>query len=1129
MEKLGDYKEAVEVLVRGNLYRKAITVLENFNRLPPVSRQQTPAPKRTLQDLYLASAELHSKEGNMKEMKKSLQFIHSVEVRVELLKKHNLVDDAARELLKEGKGVEAAKIMKENGSFLLAAEYARSSGNPSLAADCIFAYVRSSPDISKKEQIERLEEAKELYRKAKWANGVGEVLLQQARLSRDRRKVNEAVRNFRNVQNTCGELECVELLWELAGDEHGVPGMNAWIAVKMVKTALQLIKSLNASNPNVMTQEQIERCEKHFGLYREGDLSKRVVRHKEGDRFLSFARGIQKHSAPGNKWEVNLYDARERIAEVLFHRVAKLIQHVRGFLHDTFVTHETCKQFLVGLPCKAEGQCQYQHELSPSQDSTNKLFRAILDEIFLDAQANDFHRTEKKCGNKNTRIFHRQLESFNKEAFTSDTFASCEKLLAFIFPANGQTSSIRLKSCISQLRDKKWGVLKGRLFKFAEELSQKRATRKEIVSDPDLFLAVSQILQLIGSPSKIELWISDAEKTFGQKGDIQRNKPSSPVPVGIALEGDAQVTWFSRWWEESKRHLHVAGDILKAGDIAIRHFELMTAKQENELPFPSPRNCLDILEYFTCAHLALLARLQQSLKSHYLVCLPASYMSVISFWDSLNCTTTKHFTIYQAALMHQSHPSTISKVKQFLHDLVSLMLGGYSSHFNMLKRVFNNSFIESGETERAVIFILTLLCNCGQSVPPDSEARLLQNLTNTELSSDVILPGRIERCLNQVKQAKGIRKIVDILQDLLQERHEVLFDVHWNNDRQRLWCDRVNPNNYPSTFYADVLEEVDQKTKDLPAEEMLESGDVEDNLTAEFGQQLEEQQPSGDGDYTRNERLEAIEREEALQAESWEEEIAAEEARVKKILSEKEVVEEPFDDHFSAFRVDSSGCGICNVSFGTDESENFQYSLEDDQRQFEENDAVASGHVEESIELSHHHVLSSVHFAEGSAHWKKKEQFEAFKKLFREELLEYQIKQENLLKEAKNLLKAIESLTLLSNKVDQVKRADNVISEVTLRIQQERNWGDLESFKEAIMSLGDALKACEEEIQLTKSGEAGLYHIKWHVLHILVLYKVVNCSATVSLNCISVIRCDKITEFVFSPNLLKQQQAFKLP
>ena len=1082
LEKLGDYKEAVEVLVRGNLYQKAINVLKRFNSLSPVTRQQTLEPRRTLQELYLASAELHSNAGNMEKMKNSLHHVQPVDVRVQLLKKHNLVVDAAKELLRDGRGVEAAKIMRENGSFLVAAEYAQGSGDLRLAADCIFAYVRSSRDMSKEDQIKQLEEAEKLYRKAKWMNSVGEVLLQQARLSQNRWKVDEAVRTFRNVQNTCGELECVELLWELAGDKHGVPGVNAWIAIKMVKTVLQLIKSLNASNLNVMTQKQVERCEEHFGLYREGDPSKRLVRLKEGDRFLSFAQGIQKRPAPGNKWEVDLYDAHERIAEVLFCTVAKLIQHVRRFLHNTFATHETCKRYLVGLPCKAK-RCQYQDNL-PSQDSTNKLFGAILDEICLDAQANDFHRTKKQFGNKNARIFQGQLESLDKDAFPSDTFASCEKLLAFIFPANGQTSSIRLQSCISQLRDKKRGFLKRRLFKFAEELSEKRAPRKEIFSSADLFLAVSQILQLIGSPRKIKLWINDADKRFGKTCDIQKNKPIRSIPVGTALEGDTRVTWFSRWWEDSKFHLHGHGDILKAGDIALRHFELMTANQENELPFPSPRNCLDILEYFMCAHLALFARLQQSLKSRYLVCLPASYMSVISFWDKLNSTTTRHVGIYQAALMHQSSPSTIRGVKKFLHDLVSLMLGGCSPHFNLLKRVLNNPFVESGETERTVILVLTLLCNCGQSVPPDSEARLLQNL-NTDLSSDVILPERIERCLKQVRQAKGIRDIVVILQDLLHERNEIFSDVHWENVHQRLWWNKVNPNNYARTFYTDVLEKVAQETKDLPAEEVLESGDVEDALMAEFDLQLEEQQPSRDVDHTRNERLEAIEREETFQEESWEEEIAAEEARAKKLLSEQEVVRDPFDNNFRPFVVDSSGCGICNVTFGTDEGENSQYSLEDDQR----NDPVVSGSAEELIELSHQLVLSSVHLAEGSTHRKKVEQFEAYKKLFREELFPCRLKQDNLLKEAKSLLKAAENqgtfFTLLSSKVDQVERADNVITEVTLRIQQERDWADLESFKKAIVSLGNALKICEEEIQLTKSEEAGRYHIINSVLYTL--------------------------------------------
>ena len=1024
--------------------------------------------------MYLASAELHSKAGNIKEMKNSLQFIHSVEVRVEFLKKHNLVDDAARELLKEGRGVEAAKIMKENGSFLVAAEYARSSGNSSLAADCIFAYVRSSPNISKKEQIERLEEAKKLYKDAGQMNSFGEVLLQQARLSGDRRKAEEAVKIFRTFQNTCGELECVELLWDLAGDEHGVPGADTWIVVKMVKSVLQLIESLNWSNLDVMTHKQIQVCEEHFGLSMEGDPSKRVVRRKEGDRFLSFAQGIQKRPAPGNKWELGLYDARERIAEVLFDRVVKLIQQVRGLLDNTFVTHETCQQFLVGLPCKAES-CQYQHKL-PSQDSSDQRFRAILDEIWLDDQADDFHRTAKKFVNQNATIFQRQSGNFNG-LFPLDTFASCRKLLAFFFPANSQSSGVRLQSCISRLRNDRREFYRKRLFKFAEVVWK----RENILSSADSFLVVSQILQLIGQSTKIKQWIKDAVETFRKNCGVPTKNLVIPKSVGIAVERGPQLTLFSQWWEDSKIHLHFDGDILEAGHSAVRRFLTMTANPVKQLPFPSPRNCLDILEYVACAHLALFARLQQSRQYPYLVCLPASYSSVISFWSALNCTASAYIGIQRAALMHKSRPSTIHKLEKFLYDLVSLMLGGYSSHFNLLKGVFNNSCIESGETERAVIFILTLLCNCGQSVPPDCEARLLQNLTNTELPSDIILPERIEGCLKRVKQAKGIRDIVIILQDLLQERNEILSHVHWENVLQRLWWEKVNPSNYRSTFFTDVLEKLDQKTKDFPPEEVLESGDVEDNLTAEFGAQLEEEQPSGDVDHARNERLEAIEREEALQTESWEDEFTAEEARTDEIPSEQaeqEVIEDPVENYFRPFRVDQSGCGICNVSFGPDQSENSQHSLENEKRHFENNDAVASGFVEQSIEMSPQQFWSRArHLAKDAAHWKKVEHFEAYKKLFREEFLLYQSTQSNLLIEATDLMRRAEhqgkSLTLLSTKVDEVNRADYFVAEVTARIQQERSWGDLEPFKNAIMSLRKALKTCEDEIHLTSSRESG--------------------------------------------------------
>ena len=1077
LENLGDYKEAVEVLVRGNLYQKAIDVLRRFNRLSPVNRQQAIAPRRTLQELCLASAELHFKVGNTEKMKNSLKDIHSVEARVEFLKKRNLVDDAAKELLEEGRGVEAAKIMRDNGSFLDAAKYARNSGDSCLAADCIFAYVLTSLDISKKEQMEQMEEARKLYEDADRMNSVGEVLLQQARLFGDRRKVEEAVTNFRNVQNTCGELECVELLWDLAGDEHGVPGEDTWNAVKMVESVLQLIESLSGTNGDVMTQKQIERCEEHFGLYTEGDPSKRVVRRKERDRFLSFSQGILKRPAPGSKWEVDLYDVRQRIAEVLFHRVAKLIKLVREVLDNTFLIHDTCQKFLVDLPCEAEN-CQYQHKC-PSQESNDERFRAILDEIWLDAQANDFHKTTKKFRNQSTCIFQGELESLDN-LFPSDTFASCRKLLAFFFPANGQSSSICLQSCISRLRDEKHEFHKKRLFKFAEELWNKNATKEEILSSADSFLPVSHLLQLIGVPSSIQPWIRKIVETFSKNYDSHEiNKLVIPKSVGIAVERGTQLTLFSQWWEDSKIYLHFDRDILKAGHNTVRRFLTMTANPGKKLPFPSPRNCLDILEYVTCAHLALFARLQQSLKSRYFVCLPASYSSVISFWDSLNCTTTQHSGIYQAASMYPSHPSIIRKVKKFLHDLVSLMLGGYSVDFNVLKGVLNNCCIKSGETERAVILVLTLLCNCGQSIPPDCEARLLQSM-HTELSSDVTLPERIARCLKQVKEAKGIRDIVVTLQDLLQKRDEILCDVHWENAQQQLWWEKVNLNNYPSIFYTDVLERLAQETKDLQAEEGLKSGVVEDTLMAdsEFGGQLEEAELSGDVDHTRHERLEAIEREEALQTESWEEKIAAEEARAVDSPAEQEVIEDPFDIYFRPFRVDQSGCGICNVSFGPNQGENSQRVLEDEKRQFESTDTGASGSVEQWSQLSPHRFWSRArHLAKDSPHWKKVEHFEAYKKLFREELLPYQGMLNNLLIEAADLQRTAEhqgkSLTLLSTKVDEVNRAAYFITEVKARIQQECNWADLESFKKAIVSLGVALKTCEEEIRLICSRESG--------------------------------------------------------
>ena len=1066
LEKLGNYKEAVEVLIRGNLYQKAIDVLKRFEKLSSTDQKEVLAPGRSLQELCLASAELSFKGGNRTEMHNSLKFVNPVEIRVEFLKKRKLLDDAANEFLKEGRAVEAAKIMREKGSFLVAADYAKRSGHHRLAADCTLALVRSTVDLPREEQAKHLCEAKNLYKEAGQMNGFAEVLLEEAKCIADCTKAVEAARIFNSPTNynICGELECVGVMLNCTHPDHsGLSDINTSLAVRLVRDVLQLIKSLNASNLDVVTQKEIDRCEEYFGLFREVDPSKRVIRRKEGDRFLYFAQGLQRRPFAGNRWEMDLQDVRERIAEVLLDRVTKLIQSIRVLLDKKFITHQRCQNFLMGFPCNSES-CHHLH-MPPSQINNDALFKAILDEMYLDAQAYDFQKLEKRYANQKSGINRWKLNSPDptegfENLFPRDGFGSCEKLLEFFFPASGQSADVPLHSYISYLRDGVPRFFKQRLFKFAEELWKKRANDEARLQSADVFLTVSHLLQLIRCPqSRILSWIEETEEEFRENCVMLNGKPSIPKTVGIAVKEGPRMTFtsFLRWWEMSKTSLHAEGDILEAGHNAVRRFLSMTANPGKRLPYPSAKNCLDILEYFMYVFLTLFSRLQQAQNSRDLVCLPARYLSVMLFWNTLNCDKTKHVKIYEAAFFYQSCPSTISRVKKFLSDMVSLMLGGYSQNFNVLKKVLHRKeSIRTGEAERALILVLTLLCNSGHSVPHESEFRLLKNLYIKPLP-EVKLPDRMVVCLEQVQEAKGIREIVVILQNLLRERGEKLCTVHWQNVHRQLWWQEVNPECYRNNFCTDVLDKLAQTTEELPAEEVIGSRDAEEGLLDELN--ADEDHPIIDLERWQTDKLEAIERGEVSQAE-WEESNEMEALIPEEISHQQEALEDPVNLYFSSFKFDQSGCSICNVRFSSGKGNKVRFSGEEWEKQPEDKNPISSSFSEYSTLESHQAV--------GSPHFKKIEEFHAYRRLFVDELLPQQTKLSSLLSQAESLLRTAEQhgrqMSILSNKMDEVKRAETNIADITNDIQLHCNWANLEPFKAAIVALKKALKSCEEEI-----------------------------------------------------------------
>ena len=1054
MEVISDFNGAVEVLLRGKLYSRAIDVLRRFNQLTPGEQKLTTPPGRTLDELYLASAEFHFRSGNTQKMNSSLQHVKSLNARVDFLKRQRLFEDAAKELHKEGRSAEAANVMRENGLFLLAADYARSSGDSSLAADCILAHVRSETAMSKEQQDSQLEEAKKLYKETRKLNSLGEVLLRQAKLTQDQSKILEAKNIFSqsSISNTCGELECVEFLSETDGFRL-TELINYGTLVRLVEKVIKLIISLNIRDPGVGPQKEIDKCEEYFGLYKGEDITKRVVRHKEGVRFLLISRELEKQSLAGGQWGMVVEHVRARIGENLFQRIAILIPQIRRLLSEAIVTNGTCQRFLVGFTCD-HGSCHYQHSL-PSDKRKDALFWAISHTINLDMLVNDFFtRGEKHMAYQTVSggAFQRQLTEL-KSHFPRDSFESCIQLENFFFPPTGVPPTIRWERYTSWVRKNK--SLKIVLNKFAEELWKTSSATKDRISDVNLFIRVSNLLQLIGSPPKTILsWIEKEEEHFLNTHDNRIGHPRISESAGMVFsEGNPRKwTFFARWWEDSKRMLHVHGKILDAGHYAVRRFLKMTASPRRELHFPSPRNVLAILEYHMLVHLALLSSRQ------FRVCLPRSYLSVVAFWDALNCSLASHFRSFHTIKRFPPFPYTVRAVQKFLGDMVPIMLGGYSSRFNVLQKVLQSrtsrSCIDSGEAERTVILVLTMLCNCGQSFPPESESILLRNLY-VNVPDEVVLPERVRSCLEQVRQATGIRQIVVILQNLLSKKQDELCDVHWKHRHGQLLWKEVDLSAYIETFNTNVLEGLTQETPEIPPEDHSES-EVE-----EYDPHVESEGLTSDLDPESSETLRAIEKEEALQEKMWKE-MLPEEKNSAEINSGRGNSEDNISLFSGNVKLDDSGCGICNVIF---------FSQEKDV-----SDSY-SEHAKESVYSDGFAKDRNSHLNPDSPHHEKKRRFEDYNVLCRKEVMPTVLKVDILVKKAEDQVRVAEqqndmSLSTLNCSLNELKTARSSLLEVASRIEKECEWGDTKPLKKASVSLRKAFEACQQEVRKQNSRQA---------------------------------------------------------
>ena len=582
--------------------------------------------------------------------------------------------------------------------------------------------------------------------------------------------------------------------------------------------------------------------------------------------------------------------------------------------------------------------CAYQHQ-DLGEHFSNR-FYALFHFMYLESVVESF-TLEMISNQQRQDASPLELKDFHE-------FRMCQRFYNFLFPSSGYREFHLTLQHVRNLRITK--AVNKRILQFAN-VSWKQIAEEKRRSDTDNFLKVSSCLQLIGSDPLMVRWICEEEKEFLKKARNPTFKPTNDQLAKNGMVGPSPKTEsgghryesYLQWWEDGKRRLYVHGDVENAAHLIIRRFLTLTAKRSRMI-YPSIANTIMILEHQLIACLALYCRL--CTEHRYPVCLPASYLTMVRFWDNFRPGVEKGtFTLYEAVernFIQESNKGRLSRaVCSLLNYMVKLTCGEVAPSFDVLGDALNSegtpAYCTSGEAERTLVLFLTMLCNCGKGISTFLDEVMLRKIL--KINPNPRLASRINSVLEEMQNAKGCCDVVLILKTFLQSRGETLYDLRWQNGK--LWQDGpCNPASYPKSFQTDVSyirEELQRDQQHDDAFRDTETGPADGEQNAD---DLDAGGEGMDVEYTEEElkekekaRLEVTvtAMQKLYRRKKVIEKIIlhAEDLRARKLRRLESIEEQTRSssnvakEHFSQFKVDPSGCGICGTNFklvSTDDS-----------------------------------------------------------------------------------------------------------------------------------------------------------------------------------------------------------------
>jgi len=836
----------------------------------------------------------------------------------------------------DGRRDEAARLLRDTGRFQEAVKY---SNDPKFAADCLMAQVRTTKETEDTPEI--LQRALEKYQHCSDINGQAEASLMLGNLSRDIRKLQEAGRLFNKCENCSGELESVSHLLQ-ATSCIPPPDYQQWVIVRALERVLRLVIYLfkPAAKLTMAERQEITRCEGHFGLFKTDDAHKARFFCKSGGRFAKTHPEFVKSNISKTEATIDTVEAHHKIARFLITSSGTLVAMIRKMLETSLLKSAVCREVTQGRLCDNE-DCPYQH--NDTQELFNTRFTALFNFIFLESVVERFI-SDIAAFPDGTEISAILMFNDFKE------FHACQRFYNFLFPASGCRKYHLTGSQVDNIRITQ--SVKHRLSQFAHH-SWKSMAEDKRRSDTDNFLKVSSCLQIIGSSPFMVRLICEEENGFLRKAKQLGSRLTNEHLVKNGMIEDTNQSGrryesYLHWWEYGKKRLHVHGNVKDAAHFIIRRFLTLTAKRSG-MSYPSIANTVMILEHQMTACLALYSRL--CVDHRYPVCLPASYLTVVRLWDNFRPGAGEKgiFTLYEAVDHQASHESDklglLKAVYSILNYMTRLTCGKEAPLFDVLGDAIDSE--DTGEAERALVLVLTMLCNCGRGISIFLDKVLLENILKIKASPR--LPHRVSTALEEIQEAKGFSDVITTLKKLLDSRGEELYDLRWN--KGQLWSDGPsNPSRYAQSFRTEVCNLREELTRD---QHQVEASGVRHAVRPE-GDNSEDTEildSAGEGmevEYTEDElkERESARREVNVSViQKWYRRRKLAEkfsflARVLKVrkLRRFESIEEQtrsssnaLEEHFAQFRVDSSACGICGTNFQVQKDESLPMGSEDNE------------------------------------------------------------------------------------------------------------------------------------------------------------------------------------------------------